>query len=393
VKTFRSLRHRNYRLYFLGQLVSLAGSWTQMTALMWLAQELTGEAKWPALLIAAQIGPTVFLGAWGGALADRFPMRPLIALTQVGFLACSLILLTLHIVGGLRIETMLAVVCVHGLLQAIDLPARLAFVPTLVEREDLANAVSLNSLLFNLARAVGPAIAGLLLAHVSAAWCFAVNAISYFAVLLALCRIRVTEVPMPPRKLEARGGFAIIRRTPLLWTMIVVSGLVAVGGWPLLSLLPTFAVRILDSGKETYSMLLSSVGIGALIAALTTATLTNDRTRRYLLPLGLGLVVSALGAMPYLAIPWLASIGSGLFGFGMILFFSTGQSFVQLGIEDRDRGKVMGIWAMVLSAGVPMGNLVFGPLADAIGLRPVIAIQAGLVTLALGILIARRGTI
>ena len=155
MRTFRSLRHPNYRLYFVGQLLSLIGSWTQITALVWLAHEQTGQAKWPAFLAAVQIGPTFLLGPWGGALADRVPRRGLIVRTQFAFLTCAAILLGLHLGGQLTVGAMLAVMFAHGVVQAIDLPARLAFVPGLVGRDDLSNAVALNSLC-STARALGP---------------------------------------------------------------------------------------------------------------------------------------------------------------------------------------------------------------------------------------------
>src|SRR5436190_2777278 len=172
MRTFRSLRHPNYRLYFVGQLVSLVGSWTQITALIWLAHEETHQARWPAFLAAVQIGPTFLLGPWGGALADRVPRRGLIVRTQFAFLTCALILLALHLAGQLTVGAMLAVMFAHGVVQAIDLPARLAFVPGLVDREDLGTAVALNSLLFNVARALGPALAAVLLESAGAEWCF-----------------------------------------------------------------------------------------------------------------------------------------------------------------------------------------------------------------------------
>jgi predicted MFS family arabinose efflux permease len=390
MRTFRSLSNRNYRLYFIGQLISLAGSWTQMTALIWLAQEMTGLAKWPAILIAAQIGPTVILGPWGGSLADRFPRRALISVTQIGFMVCACSLLFLQLIGYLSIGAMLAIMLTHGILQAIDLPARLAFVPTLVERDDLANAVALNSLLFNLARAVGPAFAGFLLAIEMIEWCFAVNAMSYLGVLLALGAMRNVPVDPPSSRAGAKGGFAILHANPRLGMLVVVAGLAAVGGWPLLSLLPTFAVAALNAGKASYSALLSSVGIGALIAALIAATISSERSRRHSIRIGLIVVVCSLLAMANVGTKPEAIAACICFGFGMILFFATGQSIVQLGIDNADRGKVMGVWAMVLSASVPMGNIVCGPLADAIGVRPVIAAQAATIALAVLLTLVRK---
>lgn len=392
MRTFRSLRHRNYRLYFVGQLVSLIGSWTQITALMWLAHELTGEAKWPAFMSAVQIGPTFLLGAWGGSLADRLPKRGLIIRTQAVFLACALALLGLHLAGHLTVWAMLAVMFVHGIVQAIDLPARLAFVPGLVARADLHNAVALNSLLFNVARAIGPALAALLLGlgRDGALWCFLLNAASYLAVIVALVGIRLP--PEPPLIIARNplGGLHALLTVPGHFTLALLAGLVAMGGWPLLALLPSLADRELGQAEKGYGTLLSAVGVGALAAALTAATLGSDMRAKVLLLGGLVLVAGALvGIWTTTALP-VATACCTMFGFGMILFFATGQSVVQLGTSDADRGKVMGIWAMMLSAGVPLGNLVLGPAADVFGVKTIIAVQSVTIALAAIILASRR---
>jgi predicted MFS family arabinose efflux permease len=394
MRTFRSLRHSNYRLYFVGQLLSLVGSWTQITALIWLAHEQTHEAKWPAFLFAVQIGPTFLLGPWGGALADRVPMRALIVRTQSAFLCCALILLCLHAGGQLTVGAMLAVMFAQGIIQAIDLPARLAFVPGLVAREDLSNAVALNSVLFNVARAVGPFLADLLMHWAGVAWCFVFNALSYVAIIGALLLIRLPPEGTVVRSPRAEGGgFSVISRRPGLRTVFALACLAAIGGWPLLALLPSFAARALHLGDEArggYGSMLSAVGVGALAAALTAATVGNDVRRKLLLLTGLSAVLVALTGLAVTGSLRLATGCCALFGFGMILFFATGQTVVQLGIGDADRGKVMGVWAMVLSAGVPIGNLVFGPAADAFSEPVVIAVQAGIIGVAATLLVLRR---
>lgn len=382
MRTFRSIRHRNYRFYFIGQLVSLIGSWTQTTALMWIAHLKTDTAQWPAFLVAVQIGPTFLFGPWGGSLADRVPKQRLIFITQSCFLVAACILLGLFYLDALTLWVMLGVMFFHGCVQAVDLPARLAFVPGLVPREDLINAVALNSLLFNAARAIGPAIAGFLLHASGPGLCFLVNAVSYLAVLFALWMMT-----LPPEEVFATaktpgGGFGVLHRERGLLSLVLVAGLVAIGGWPLLALLPSIASKVLGRGEDGYSMLLSSVGAGALIAALTAATFGSETRRRRLLFVGLCLVAVALVG---LAASW-EQVGCitwcVVFGFGMILFFATGQSAVQLSVANQDRGKVMGVWAMMLSAGVPMGNLVFGPAADVFGLTAVLLSQAMIVLLA-----------
>src|SRR5262245_51657036 len=183
--TFRALRHRNYRLYFFGQLVSLTGSWMQTTALAALAFELTKQSRWPALITAAQILPTFLFGAWGGSLADRWPKRNLLLWTQGALLVLALLLAVLVLIEPVPWQ-LLAVTLAAGIVQAIDLPARLAFVMDMVGREDVINAVALNSVLFNCARVVGPAVGVSLLHWLGPAVCFLANALSYVAVLWAL---------------------------------------------------------------------------------------------------------------------------------------------------------------------------------------------------------------
>src|SRR5262245_15018337 len=193
--TFRSLRHRNYRLYFLGQIVSFTGSWAQSAALMWLVYDRTNDPGWPAFLLVAQVAPTLLLGPLGGSLADRLPRKKLVLITQTAFALTATCLTLVVALGPAPVLALLALQIVSGAIQGIDLPARLAFVPELVPKEDLINAVALNSTLFNSARLVGPAVAGGIFlavsgvpdpARVGAAVCFALNSLSYAGVLIAL---------------------------------------------------------------------------------------------------------------------------------------------------------------------------------------------------------------
>lgn len=378
MRTFRSLRHRNYRLYFFGQMISLVGSWMQSTVLMWLAFELTHESKWPAFLMVAQIGPTFLFGAWAGSLADRYPRRPLILTTQVAFLGSATLMTLLLYFGQVTISHLLMLMCLQGMIQAIDLPARLSFVPDLVSREDLINAVALNSLLFNVARAIGPALAGIFLTQGAPEVCILINAISYLAVLGALLAMTPVHETLEPREPGDRHttGFGVLRKQPRVLMLAIVAGLVAVAGWPLLTLLPAFSEHVLGVGKGGYSTLLSSLGIGALCAALTTATFGSEARRRFLILGGMALVCLAMLGLSQFRDLILACGCCAAFGFGMILFFSTGQAMVQLSTLNHHRGKVMGVWAMMLSGGVPIGNLVIGPAADQWGVPTVLLGQA-----------------
>jgi predicted MFS family arabinose efflux permease len=209
-------------------------------------------------------------------------------------------------------------------------------------------------------------------------------------IIVALALIHVPADATAAEPPSPEGGFRVLGRRPGLLTLVLLAGLVAVGGWPLLPLLPAVAERRLGVGQGGYGTLLSSVGFGALGAALMAATIGNDVRRKVLL---LGGLVAVVVGLVGISLTRSLSVAAGccvLFGFGMILFFATGQTVVQLGTADADRGKVMGVWAMMLSAGVPLGNLVFGPAADVFAVPPVVAVQAGTISLAVVFLVMRR---
>ncbi len=272
----------------------------QTTALMWLAYDMTHQARWPAFIMVAMIGPTVLLGPWAGSLADRYPKHKLILRTQVGFLLSASMLTILVALGWITPWVLLVMMSFHGIVQAIDLPSRLSFVPELVPREYLINTVALNSVQFNTARVLGPAVAGLLLYYVGSEMCFLINALSYLAVLAALLAMRdipANSLPAPgPR--HAGGGFVVLRQRPRLLLLILLAGMAAISAWPLLSLLPAFAERVLHLNDKAYSLaystMLSSVGVGALLAALTAATFSTEDRQKPLLTVGVGFVSIAL---------------------------------------------------------------------------------------------------
>lgn len=389
MNTFRALRHRNYRLYFGGMTISLIGSWVQGAALTWMAYDLTGQSSWTAFVSAAQILPMLLLAVWGGSLADRWARRPLIFLAQSSLLFLSL-LLALSV--GCRLITpmgLLILALLMGVANAIDTPARLAFVLDLVGREDLINAVALNSLMFNLARALGPALAGLVLPLIGYAGCFLLNSLTYLAVLAALLAMHLPPSP-EPRRLAAKPslleGFLHLREHYSLILLLLLAAAMAFFSWPLLALLPAFADRQLHAGTSGYTLMLSAIGVGALLGALTVASFGTASRRRGFLAAGIVLTTAALLELSLTS--WLSSavFGCGLAGYGMILFFATGQGAMQLGASEHNRGRVMGIWLMVLSGAQPLGNLVAGPAADWLGERLILALgAAGVLGSALGV--------
>lgn len=382
--TFRSLRHRNYRLYFLGQFVSLTGTWMQTAALAWLAYQLTGQARWPAFVMAAHMLPACVFGIFGGWLADHFSQRKIIFLAQTGFLAVTILLAILTFAGVIAPWHLIVLMLCQGVAMAADLPARLAFVPSLIPREDLINAVALNSVLFNSARLLGPMVAGLLLIMWGPAVCFAINAVSYAGVLGALWAIRVEEVPRQSSSgrtvtlTALTDGIRALSRDRSLLILVALASSVALIGWPLMSLLPAIAERQLGLAEAAYSKMLSGLGAGALTAALAVAAFGSPARQRWFLFAGVGIIAISLTVLAASRVEWVAVASCVTFGFGMILFFPTGQSMVQLRAENAVRGRVMATWALSISAAVPTGNLIFGPLADRIGVSRVIFIQATL---------------
>lgn len=408
--TFRSLRHGNYRRYFLGQIISFTGSWMQSAALMWLLYDRTGDPRWPSWILGAQVGPTVLLGTFGGGLADRYPKRQLIFITQSIFLVHALILTFFIAFNILTPWLIVGLMVLSGVVQAADLPARLAFVPDLVPKEDIINAVGLNSLLFNSARAVGPAIAGLvfLLAEaisgvfpagsspvtIGAVACFAFNAISFVAVLIALWGITVSGAAKKNRHgppASAWDGFRYLAQHPTLGGLVVLTLFMCIFGWPLLTVLPAYTRLELKLSEQTYSLLVSAVGVGALLAALTTATF-GSRARKGPF-LVLGAVTSAIGlfCLSETVSAGLAGVSCAVAGFGLILYLSTGQSTMQLAVPDEKRGRVMAVWAMTLSASAPIGHLLAGEAITFIGVPPVLlgmAIGVGFVAIAMGVMLA-----
>ena len=367
----------------------MTGSWAQSAALSWLAYALTRESIWPALVGAMQVLPTFVLGAWGGSLADRWPKRPLIFLSQASLLLLAIFLGCLVLLGHITPWHLLAVAAAAGIVVAIDLPARLAFVIDLVGRDDLPNAIALNSMLFNLARMMGPVVSGVLFSQLgggetgqtAAGVCFLLNGLSFVAVLAALACMELPSVRGEGRGTRGEGrrslaprpsslasdvwaGFRYLGQHPRLVLLLVLSGSMSMFGWPILSLLPAVADQRLRGSTDAYAWMLSAIGGGAGIASLLVASFGSRVRRRWFLAAGVGLASSSLLclAMARSLPPAVASCA--LLGCGLILFFPTSQAIMQLGAGDEVRGRVMGIWSMVLCGAHPLGHLLAGRSAD-----------------------------
>ena len=395
-RTFRAFRHRNYRLYFYGQLVSLTGSWVQTTALTWLAWDRTDKALWAGLVVAAQVLPTLLFGAWGGALADRWPKRRLIMLTQAALLAQALGLAAVVWYGQLTPWYMLVFSAAAGVVNALDIPARLAFVVDMVGRDDLHNAVALNSLMFNAARVVGPAVGALLLLAAGPDLCFLLNALSFLAVLAALALMDVNgDAPEAhrTRRPALLDGFRFVAARRDLRLLMGMTAAVGLFAWPILSLLTAVAGRCLDANAHGfgYGMLLCSFGVGALPSTLLAASCDSPAMRRWFLAAGVVLAAMGLLGLAGAATLPLAMACCAFLGGGLILFNSTSQTITQLSADDHNRGRVLSIWSMVISIAAPVGGLAAGQAADLFNVPAVLAVLAGSVAASAAVVFLLRG--
>ncbi len=369
--TFAALRHRNFRLFFAGQLVSLIGSWMQSTAQGWLVYQLTGSKVLLGTVAAVGSFPMLLLSVWGGSLADRHSKRTVIFCTQTGLMLLAFVFAWL--VWSQRIEPwhILLLASLAGVAMAFDMPARQAFMVEMTSREDLMNAISLNSSIVNSARVIGPSVAGFLIAHVGMASCFFLNGLSFLAVLAGLAMMRLSPFVRPAHTgstmrhlIEGFRYAAGQRRVRILLMLFAVVGIF---GWSYSVLLPAYASDVLHVGERGYGALLSANGLGALLGALTVATY-GTRVRPRLLILG-GLWVFS-GMLVLLAIVrWypLALACMAIGGWGMLLYFSTTNTLIQTSVVNEMRGRVMGIWALVFGGMMPLGGIESGFLSQAVG--------------------------
>ncbi|MGI9086941.1 MAG: MFS transporter [Chthoniobacterales bacterium] len=390
-QTFRALRHRNYRLFFYGQLVSLIGTWMDQTAMSWLVYQLTGSKFLLGAVAAAGSAPMMIFSLYGGAIADRYPKRRIITCTQLTQMIPAFILAFL--VWRHLANTWIIVACavITGTAMAFDMPARQAFTLEMTSREDLLNAISLNSSIFNGARVIGPSLAGLIIGAFGTPVCFLVNGFSFIAVIVGLRMMRLEDY-VPPKtsasdRPSARSGLVYVWRHTRVRTILALLGVVGIFGWSYAVLLPAFARDVFGRGADGYGILMSASGIGALIGALTVATAGHVFPTRSVALTGVWIFSGALFAFSLTRNFYVALAFMMLGGFGMLLFFSTSNTVMQTIVPDEMRGRVLGVWGLVFGAMIPLGSLEAGSLADwlgapfALAFGAVICAIAGLVAL------------
>jgi MFS family permease len=380
--TFRSLRHRNYRLFFTGQLVSLIGTWLENTAFSWLVYSLTKDSI--ALGIMGFLGsiPVLLLSVIAGTVADEYPKRKILIITQAASGGISIALAGYLWTGSTSMIVIGAARFLLGAVTAFDNPTRQAFVVEMASKEDVTNAVALNSTIFNGARLIGPAFAGYIIASISMTMCFFLNGVSFLAVIISLTMMRFDQVYVHKRSTETsrvdamKEGVRYLNDIPQLKALMGLVIAMTLFGWSYTVNLPVVAGVLLKGGSSTYSALLSANGAGALLAALSQAAFAGKLEPRRMVFIGMGVFILGLALMSYCS-SVLAAIGVlVLIGWGLITFFITANTTLQRRVPDELRGRVMSIYTLSFTGLFPFGSLLAGYLADRLGVADALRINA-----------------
>lgn len=370
-RTFSALRYYNYRLWFTGQLVSLFGTWMQTTAQGYLIYELTGSAAYLGYVGFAAGLPSWLFTLYGGAIADRMPRRRLLLITQTVMMVLAFILAGLTFTGLVKPWQIILLAFLLGIANAFDAPARLAFVPELVDRQDLTNAIALNSTMFNTATVIGPALAGLTYAAFGPQWCFVINGLSFLAVITALAFMRLQPFIPSPRRgstaSEVRHGLRYAANHPVIRLLILNLGVISLFGVGFITLIPAWAVEVLGGDARTAGFLQAARGLGALAGALMIASLGSLSLRGRMLTLGgwvMPILLIAFSTTRQTPLSLLTLFGVG---WGFMIMMNTSNSLAQTNVEDSLRGRVMGVYTLTFFGLMPVGSLINGALAARIG--------------------------
>ena len=387
---FGALAHRNFRLFFIGQGISLVGTWMQNVGEGWLILTLTNSPFYVGLTSALSSIGVLLFSLYAGVIADRVDKRRVIVFMQIAFMLEAFavaILVATHVVAVWQV---LLLATLLGIASAFDIPMRQSFIVEMVGKDDLMNAIALNSSLFNGARVVGPAIAGLLIGALGIAWCYFLNGVSYIAVIAGLLMMRLPPRVQVPRTTSTWGGFrevlVFLRNDRRLRVLMILTATLSVFGFPYISMMPVFARDVLHRGAGGYGALTASVGIGAVIGALAIALASNRiRARGRLMLVGgtaFGILIILFSASRALG---LSMALLGLTGCAMIVNNSITNTLIQTASPDHLRGRVMGFYSFVFVGMAPFGAFIFGLVAEQIGVPTTLAIGGAIVAVAVTI--------
>lgn len=367
-----ALRSRNYRLFFAGQGISLIGTWMTQIATVWLVYHLTHSVFMLGVVGFTSQIPNFVMSPWGGVLVDRLPPHRVLLSTQVLAMIQSLSLAALALSGTIEIWHVLVLSLIQGLINAVDAPARQVFVIELLERrEDLANAIAINSTMFNGARLVGPAIGGLLIAQVGEAYCFLIDGLSYIAVIIALLAMRFKPKPLIQSSgslvQEVKSGFIYAFGCPPIRAILLLSSLISFAGMQYTVFVPFFADEILHGNAQTLGFLMAASGVGALLGGIylaTRQTVVGLGKVMLIAPAILGVGLISFSLSRFLPLSLLSML---LIGLGTILQIAAGNTILQTIVDDDKRGRVMSLYTMSFLGITPFGSLFAGTLASWIG--------------------------
>lgn len=382
IKSSRGLSafgHRNYRLFFGGQLISLIGTWMTAVAQSWLILQLTGNPFDLGLLTVAQFGPVLVLGLFGGLIADGLPKRRTLYVTQTVAMGVSFALFLLTVTGAVQVWEVFALAAIMGVRNAVDMPTRQAFAVEMVGREDVSNAVALNSAMFNGARIIGPALAGLAIGAFGVPIAFLIDAISFLAVLAGLFLMREADLRPAPRFDRPTSatevfsnlaeGLHYVRRTGIVLLAVVVIGVVATFGINFSILIPPLADDVLHVGASGYGFLMAASGLGSLVAALAIAFGGTRAVRMLIGAAVLGVAEVLIGAITSYPADLILMFAAGA---GAITMMATANTVIQLEVPDELRGRVMSVYLTVFAGTSPIGGLLFGAIAANAGAKEAI---------------------
>jgi MFS family permease len=383
----RALRHRNYRLFFAGQSISLIGTWLTQVASSWLMYRLTGSALLLGVASFASQAPTFFLLPFAGVWVDRVDRHRALLCTQTLAMVQSGLLAYFALRGSLDVGHIIALNLFQGFINAVDIPARQSFVVQMIEdRADLGNALALNSSMVNSARLIGPTVAAALIGLVGEGYCFLIDALSYVAVLGSLLAMRITPVPPPSTRKrvvhELRDGLSYVARFTPIRTVLLLLSIFALAGMPYATLLPVIAREQLQGRAATLGMLTAASGAGALCGALYLASrpsvLGLGRViNRAGLMFGCGLLALSQATQLWLALPWMVLIGAG-----MMMQLASCNTIVQTIVDEDKRGRVMSLYSMAVFGVTPFGALIAGRCSDAFGAGNTLLVGGGVCCLA-----------
>ena len=373
----RALRHRNFQLFFSGQLISLIGTWMQSVAQSWLVYRLTGSALLLGSVGFASQIPVFLFAPLGGMTADRVNRRHIVISTQVAAMVLASILAALTLLGRIQVWHIFVLAGLLGVVNAFDIPGRQSFLVEMVGKEDLMNAIALNSSMFNGARVIGPAIAGILVARIGEGWCFFGNAVSYIAVIIGLLMMNVhspVRAAMVSPFEHMMEGFRFVNQTAPIRALLLLLGLVSLVGMPYVVLMPIFADQILHGGARGLGILMGATGVGALLGALTLAFREGVKgLGRWVAwccaGFGASLVVFALSHRFWVSVVLLLPVG-----YTMMLQMACSNTLIQVMVPDALRGRVMAVYSMMFMGMAPIGALLGGALAERFGAPHTVAI-------------------